>query len=136
MSVLGFALRHRSAFQFFLHLLILGMFMSVLCSVIEVLFSFFKFVSFSNVHVCFVFRDRSVVQFFCICCVERNFFSLAVFSGNILAGDAHSSVTVDRQHLSAHLKSEPVLSFSYYSYIKTNRTFFCIFFFSIYKNED
>ena len=102
-------------FSFFLHLLILGMFMSVLSSVIEVLFSFFKFVSFSNVHVCFVFRDRSVVQFFCICCVERNFFSLAVFSGNILAGDAHSSVTVDRQHLSAHLRY--VLTFSCYSYI-------------------
>ena len=35
--------------------------MSVLCSVIEVLFSFFVFVNFSNVHV--VLHHRSAVQF-------------------------------------------------------------------------
>ena len=28
--------------------------------------------------------------------VERNFFSLTVFGGNLLAGDVHSSVTMDR----------------------------------------
>ena len=48
--------------------------MSVLCSVKEVLFSFF----------------------FCICWVERSFFSLTAFGGNLLAVDVHSSVTMDR----------------------------------------
>ena len=37
---------------------------SVLCSVIELLSSFFVFVIFSNIYVCFVFRQRSVVQCF------------------------------------------------------------------------
>ena len=37
---------------------------SVLCSVIELLSSFFVFAIFSNIYVCFVFRQRSVVQFF------------------------------------------------------------------------
>ena len=58
-------------------------FMSVLCSV---MFSFLYF----SILVMFM-----SVQFFCICCVERNFFSLAVFGGNLL-GDIHSSVAVDR----------------------------------------
>ena len=40
------------------------MFMSVLCSVIEVLFSFFVFVNFSNVHVCFVFYHLQFLVFF------------------------------------------------------------------------
>ena len=76
-----FVLRHRIALQFFciflilvmlmsvlcscvmisfLYLSILVMFMSVLCSAMELLFSVFLLVSFSNVHVCFVFRH---VQF-------------------------------------------------------------------------
>ena len=37
---------------------------SVLCSVIELLSSFFVFAIFSNIYVCFVFRQRSVVQCF------------------------------------------------------------------------
>ena len=45
-----FVLRHRSGVQF------LVVFMSVLCSVVKLLFGFFVFVNFSNVHVCFVFR--------------------------------------------------------------------------------
>ena len=73
------------------------MFMCVFGSVIEVLFSFFEFVNFSSVHVCFVLRQRSAVQFFfCICWVERSFFSLTAFGGNLLAVDVHSSVTMDR----------------------------------------
>ena len=42
--------------------------------------------------------------------VEKNFFSLTVFGGNLLSGDVHSSVTMDghfldRQHLPTHLRS-------------------------------
>ena len=56
-----------------LYLLNLVMFISVLCSNIEVLFSFF-----------------------CIYWVERNFFSLTVFGGNLLAGHVHSSIAMNR----------------------------------------
>ena len=55
---------------------------------------FFVFVNFSNAHV--VLRHKITVQCFCICWVEWNFFSLTVFDGNLLAGDVHSSVTIDR----------------------------------------
>ena len=57
---------------------------------------FFVFFNFSNVHVCFVLRHKITVQCFCICWVEWNFFSLTAFNGNLLAGDVHSSVTMDR----------------------------------------
>ena len=66
---------------------------------------FFVFFSFSyvlqvylNLRVClfvFVFIVEVLLSF-CICWVERNFFSLAVFGGNLLAGHAHSSVALDR----------------------------------------
>ena len=40
----------------------------VFCSVLrQSVAQFFVFINFSNVHICFVFRRRSVVQFFCIC---------------------------------------------------------------------
>ena len=69
--------------------------------------------------------------------VDRNFFSLTVFGGNFLAGDVHSSVTMDRHvkspysleaysgHLLAHLRPGVILSFSYYSnviFILTDQT--------------
>ena len=37
--------------------------------------------------------------------VERNFFSMTVFGGILFAGDVHSSVAMERQHLPAHLMS-------------------------------
>ena len=51
--------------------------------------SFIVFVNFSNVHWFWIkikVRDW----------VERNFFSLTVLRGNLLAGDVHSNVTMDR----------------------------------------
>ena len=58
--------------------------------VIEVLFSFFiVFVNFSNVHW---FSVKIKVSDG----VERNFFLLTVFGGNLLAGDLHSYVIMDR----------------------------------------
>ena len=58
--------------------------------VVDVLFSFFiVFVNFSNIHW---FSVKIKVSDW----VERNFFSLIVFGGNLLVGDVHSSVTMDR----------------------------------------
>ena len=51
---------------------------SVLCSVIELLFSFFAFVIFRNIYVCFVFRQRSVVQCCCFFCFSFLYFSILV----------------------------------------------------------
>ena len=56
----------------------------------EVLLSvtFIVFVNFSNVHW---FSGKIKVSDL----VERNFFSLVVFDSNLLAGDVHSSVTMN-----------------------------------------
>lgn len=62
---------------------------SVLPSIIEVLFIYF-----------FVL--------FCILGVERNL--LSVFSGNLLAGDVHSNMTMDRHDQPASTYSLEVLS--------------------------
>ena len=66
-------------------------------------FSFFiVFFDFSNVHW---FSAKIKVSDW----VDRNFFPLTVFGGNLLAGDVYSSVELnrrfqDRQHLPTHLK--------------------------------
>ena len=88
-----FVFRGRSAVQF--------LFVFVNFSIAHVCFvfchvQFFVFFNFSNAHVCFVLRHRIAVQCFCIFWVERNFFSLTVFGGNLLAGNVHSRVTMDR----------------------------------------
>ena len=85
-----FVLRHVQFYYFS----ILVLLMSVLCSAIEVLFSFFVFVNFSHVDVCFVlhhvksfvFVNFSNTHWFLVKIkvsdwVERNFFSLTVLAG-------------------------------------------------------
>ena len=88
--------------------------LSVVCLFFDALYfrAFLVFFNFSNVLqvylnlrvylFVFVFVVEVLFSFFCIC--SRNFFSLAVSSGNLLAGDVHSSVTMDRQHLLTHLR--------------------------------
>ena len=61
-----------------------------------ILVIFFKCILICECTCLFSIRCRSAVQFFCICWVERNFFSLTIFGGNLSAGDVHSSVTMDR----------------------------------------
>ena len=64
--------------------------MFVFVFVVDVLFSYFiVFANFSNVHW---FSVKIKVSNW----VERNFFSLTVFGGNLLADDVHSSVAMDR----------------------------------------
>ena len=64
--------------------------MLVFVFVVEVLLSFFiVFVKFSNVYW---FSIKIKVSDW----VVRTFFSLTVFGRNLLAGDVHSSVTMDR----------------------------------------
>ena len=63
----------------------------------------------------FAFVVEVLFSFFCICWVERNFFSLTVFDENLLAGDVYSSVALDRhvqdmQRLPTHLR--PTLAIS------------------------
>ena len=70
--------------------------------VVEVLFSFFVFVNFSNVP--WFWGKKTVSDW-----VARNFSSLTVFGENLLADDMHSSVALDRhfqdrQHLLTYLK--------------------------------
>ena len=67
----------------------------------------------------FIFVVEVFFSFFCICWVERNFFWLAVFGENLLAGDVYSSVALDRhvqdrQHVPTHLRPGAVTAFSYY----------------------
>ena len=61
-----------------------------------ILVIFFKCILICECTCLFCIRCRSAVQFFCIFWVERNFFSLTVFGGNLSAGDVHSTVTMDR----------------------------------------
>ena len=64
--------------------------MFVFVSVVEIAVHFFiVFVNFSNVYWFTVKIKISDL-------VETKFFSLAVFCGNLLAGDVHSSVALDR----------------------------------------
>ena len=44
----------------------------------------------------FVFVEEVLFSFFCIYWVEKNFFSLTVFGGNLLAGHVHSSIAMNR----------------------------------------
>ena len=79
--------------QAFIVYLNLPVYLFVFAFAVEVLFSFcfffIAFVNFSNVHWFSVKIKASDW-------VERNFFSLAVFGRNLLAGDVHSSMALDR----------------------------------------
>ena len=61
----------------------------LICECTSLFLSFIVFVNFSNVHW---FWIKIKVSDW----VERNFFSLTVLRGNLLAGDVHSNVTMDR----------------------------------------
>ena len=83
----------------------LRVYLFVFVFVVKVLFIFFffliVFVSFSNVHW---FSVKVKVSDW----VERDFFSLPVFGGNLLRGDIQPSMTKDRQHLSTLLRPTAV----------------------------
>ena len=88
---------------------------------------FFGFFNFSN--VLSGYFNLRVFSFVLVFAVEV-LFRLAVFSGNLLAGDVHSGVVLDRhvsgqaaspysleaysEHLPAHLRPEAIAPFSYY----------------------
>ena len=104
--------------QVFIMYLNLWVYLFVFALVVEVLLSFFiAVINFSNVHwLSFKIKVSDWVEMY--------FFSLTVFGGNLLAGDVHSSVTMDRyvqdrQHLLTHLRPTLGISllleaFSYY----------------------
>ena len=71
-----------------------------------VYFRFFRIFNFSNVPSVYL---NLRVYLYVLVFVVGVLFTLAVFSGNLLAGDVHSSVPLDRyvqdrQHLPTHLK--------------------------------
>ena len=140
-------LRQRIAVQFFRYLSILVIFIkcslyiliceciwlflssSAVCLFFDTLyFSFFVFFNFSNVFS--VYLNLRVYLFVLVFVVEV-LFRFIVFRRNLLAGDVHSSVALDRHvngqaaslyslevysgHLPAHLRPEAVAVFSYCS---------------------
>ena len=140
-------LRQRIAVQFFRCLSILVIFIkcslyiliceciwlflssSAVCLFFDTLyFSFFVFFNFSN--VLSVYLNLRVYLFVLVFVVEV-LFRFIVFRRNLLAGDVHSSVALDRhvngqatslyslevysRHLPAHLRPEAVAVFSYCS---------------------
>ena len=79
---------------------------SVLCLFFDTFYLVFVFFNFSN--VLSVYLNPRVYLFVLVFVVEM-LFRLAVFSRNLLRGDAHSSVALnrhvqDRQHLPTHLR--------------------------------
>ena len=80
---------------------------SVVCLFFDTFYLVFVFFNFSN--VLSVYLNPRVYLFVLVFVVEM-LFRLAVFSGNLLPGDAHSSVALirhvqDRQHLPTYLRA-------------------------------